>query len=73
MHTQFGMLGREKKGLINMKRDQTIVIRLIKDEKNLSIGIKKSLKQMEKICIKKTGNAVFLNIFLKMNEQESLA
>lgn len=24
-----------------MKRDQTIVIRLIKDEKNLSIGIKK--------------------------------
>ena len=72
MHTQFGMLGREKEGVINMKRDQIIVIRLIKDEKNLSIGIKKSLKQMEKICIKKTANAVFLNIFLKMNEQESL-
>ena len=35
------MLGREKEGVINMKRDQTIVIRLIKDEKNLSIGIKK--------------------------------
>ena len=44
MHTQFGMLGREKKGLINMKRDQTIVIRLIKDEKNLSIGIKKFIE-----------------------------
>ena len=44
MHTQFGMLGREKKGLINMKRDQTIVIRLIKDEKTLSIGIKKFIE-----------------------------
>lgn len=38
------MLGREKKGLINMKRDQTIVVRLIKDEKNLSIGIKKFIE-----------------------------
>ena len=35
---------KEKKGLINMKRDQTIVIRLIKDEKNLSIGIKKFIE-----------------------------
>ena len=45
----------------------------IKELKKIhSIGIKKLLKQMEKICIKKTANAVFLNIFLKMNEQESL-
>ena len=35
---------KEKKGLINMKRDQTIVVRLIKDEKNLSIGIKKFIE-----------------------------
>ena len=46
MHTQFGMLGREKEGVINMKRDQIIVIRLIKDEKNLSIGIKNLSKRM---------------------------
>lgn len=46
---------------------------LIKELKRIHfIGIKKSLKQMEKICIKKTATAVFLNIFLKMNEQESL-
>ena len=38
------MLGREKKGLINIKRYQTIVVRLIKDEKNLSIGIKKFIE-----------------------------
>ena len=45
---------------------------LIKELKGFIYWYKKSLKQMEKICIKKTANAVFLNIFLKMNEQESL-
>ena len=44
MHTQFGMLGREKEGVINMKRDQIIAIRLIKYENNLSIGIKKFIE-----------------------------
>lgn len=37
------MLGREKEGVINMKRDQRIVVRLTKEEKDLIVGKSKEL------------------------------
>ncbi len=37
------MLGREKEGVINMKRDQRIVVRLTKEEKDLIVDKSKEL------------------------------